>query len=131
MSMRHALAGALLAASTAAFATDLVVIANPEVQMAPSEVRDVFLGNRQFAGNLLLRPVDNGPIRALFVDRALAMDEVRYESHWTKKSFREGLLPPALKSGDLEVINFVRRHPGAVGYVASEAPEGVRVIARY
>jgi hypothetical protein len=54
------------------------------------------------------------------------MSRNKYSSAWTKKSFRDGLTPPAMKSGDAEVIDFVKRNPGAVGYVSS-APSGVNV----
>ena len=38
--------------------------------------------------------------------------------------------PPPVKSGDAEVLDFVRKTPGAVGYVGS-APSGVTVIQKY
>jgi hypothetical protein len=49
---------------------------------------------------------------------------------WTKKSFREGINPPPVKSGDTEVADFVKKTPGAVGYVSSQ-PSGVNVIHKY
>jgi hypothetical protein len=55
------------------------------------------------------------------------MDAAKYNGIWTKKSFRDGLTPPAVKSGDAEVIEFVKRTSGAIGY-ASSAPAGVKVI---
>lgn len=130
MSLRRALSLLLAGLSTFALGADLYVIASPEVRLSGEEVREAFLGKRQFAGNVLLRPVDNAPSRADFVDRALDMDLMHYETHWTKKSFREGMQPPALKSGDHEVIRFVARNRGAVGYV-SEPPPGANILARY
>ncbi len=122
---------ALLAAGTgAAAAADLFVIANQDVHLSRAEVAEVFRGNRQFAGDVMLQPVDNASARSEFVGRALGIDEVRYESHWTRKSFREGLLPPPLKSGDRDVASFVARTPGGIGYV-HQVPEGAHVIARY
>jgi ABC-type phosphate transport system substrate-binding protein len=57
----------------------------------------------------------------------MQMDAAKYNNIWTKKSFRDGLTPPAVKSGDAEVTEFVKRTPGAVGYVSS-TPAGVKII---
>jgi len=127
---RLALIALIAAGSAAAGAADLFVIAHPDVQLSRAEVVEVFRGNRQFAGDVMLQPVDNASAREEFVSRALGIDEVRYESHWTRKSFREGLLPPPLKSGDRDVASFVMRTPGAIGYV-HQVPEGAHVITRY
>lgn len=116
--------------SAAAMGADLYVIASPEVRLSGEQVREVFLGKRQFAGDVLLRPVDNVPARPEFVSRALQMDVVRYESHWTRKSFREGMHPPSLKSSDRDVINYVSHTRGALGYVTA-APADANIIAQY
>lgn len=121
---------AALAHAAAALAGDLYVIASAEVRLGPEEVGQVFLGKRQFAGNVLLHPVDNGELQPQFVSRVLGVDLIRYQSHWTRMSFREGLRPPAVKPGDEDVLSYVRRTPGAIGYVGT-LPENANVIARY
>ena len=57
----------------------------------------------------------------------MKMDAAKYNNIWTKKSFRDGLTPPAVKSSDIEVSEYVKRTPGAVGYVTS-TPSGVTII---
>lgn len=109
---------------------EVVVIANPGTSISAGEVSDVFLGEKQFAGSVKLVPVDNGPLQDAFVSKALGMDSGKYNAKWAKKSFRDGLTPPPVKSGDLEVIEFVKRTAGAVGYVGS-APAGVTVVTKY
>ena len=109
---------------------DVFVIAHSSVQIAAGDVRDVFLGNMQFAGGSKLQPVDNGPGQAEFLAKAMRMEPERYNSAWTKKTFRDGINPPSVKSGDAETLDFVRRTPGAVGYVTS-APSGVTVVQKY
>lgn len=120
-------AGILLSGAAVA---DVVVIANPGTQVSAADVADIFLGEKQFAGSLKLVPVDNGPQQEAFLSKVLKLDGGKYNSKWAKKSFREGLNPPAVKSGDLEVAEYVKRTPGAVGYVAS-APAGVTVVQKY
>ena len=107
-------------------AADVVVISHPGTTLSAGDVKDVFLGDKQFAGGTKLTPVDNASLQENFLSKFLDMSRNKYSSAWTKKSFRDGLTPPAMKSGDAEVIDYVRRTPGAVGYVSS-APSGVNV----
>lgn len=113
-----------------ALAGDLYVIANASVSLAGSDVRDVFIGEKQVAGSTKLVPIDNAGAQKEFLDKVVKMDAAKYASTWTKKGFRDGLNPPALKSGDAEVIATVKSTPGAVGYV-STAPAGVSVVQKY
>lgn len=119
---------ALLAVSLSqvAYAADVVVISNPGTTITVGEVKDIFLGEKQFAGGTKLVPVDNAALQESFLSKYMNMAGDKYNSIWTKKSFRDGLTPPAVKSGDAEVIDYVKRTNGAVGYVSS-APPGVNV----
>lgn len=133
ISFYSALAGVallLLARSEAVLAQQLVLVANSGVQISASDVADVFLGEKQFAGAAKLVPVDNGPVQELFLRQVLNMNGVTYYTKWAKKSFRDGISPPSVRSGDAEVIEFVKHTPGAVGYVTN-VPAGVTVIRRY
>lgn len=106
------------------------VIANAGVLLSADEIRDVFLGEKQFAGSLKLIPVDNGSLHSEFLAKVLQTDERKYAARWTRKSFREGLAAPAVKGSDAEVIAFVRSTPGAIGYVSSSSP-GVKVLEKF
>jgi ABC-type phosphate transport system substrate-binding protein len=106
------------------------VIANTGVLLSADEIRDVFLGEKQFAGSLKLIPVDNGSLRGEFLAKVLQTDERKYAARWTRKSFREGMAAPAIKGSDAEVIAFVRSTPGAVGYVSAGA-SGVKVLEKF
>ena len=108
-------------------AADMVVISHPGTTISAGEVKDIFLGDKQFAGGTKLIPVDNAPSQDNFLSKFLDMTKSKYSSAWTKKSFRDGLIPPVMKSNDAEVIDYVKRTPGAVGYVSS-APSGVNVV---
>lgn len=122
---------ATLLSTTGTFAVaEVFVISNSATQIAPGEIKEVFTGDKQFAGSTKLVPVDNGPAQDEFLSSALKMDVSRYNTIWTKKSFREGLNAPPVKSGDNEVVEYVRKTPGAVGYVKS-APSGVTVVQKF
>ena len=113
-----------------AFAGDVVVICNLDVKLAPTDVKDVFIGEKVFAGTVRLVPADNTALQAGFLDKVMKLDAGKYTSIWTKKSFRDGANPPPVKANDSEVIAFVKATVGACGYVASE-PAGVAVIAKF
>lgn len=115
-----------LCALNNARAGDVVVISNTGVTLSTTEVKDVFLGEKQFAGSTKLIVIDNKSAQDDFLARFMKMDASKYNSLWTKKSFRDGLNPPAIKSSDAEVIEFVKQTPGAVGYVTG-SPSGVNI----
>jgi hypothetical protein len=106
------------------------VIANAGVMLSADEIRDVFLGEKQFVGSLKLVPVDNSSLHHDFLSKVLQSDVRKYAARWTRKSFRDGLAPPAVKGSDAEVIAFVRSTPGAVGYVSTSTP-GVKVLEKF
>jgi ABC-type phosphate transport system substrate-binding protein len=120
-------AATLVLLTQTAYASDVVVIANAGVSLSVSEVRDVYLGDKQFAGSTKLTPVDNSAAQESFLSKVLQISSAKYASTWTKKAFRDGLTAPAVKSSDAEVIEFVKRTKGAVGYVSS-SPSGVNII---
>ena len=107
------------------------VIAHPSVNLSPDEVRDVFLGEKQLAGDLRLIPVDNSAIQAEFLAKVLQTDAKKYAARWTKKTFREGITAPAVKGSDAEVTAYVRGTPGAIGYVGGPPPEGVKRLEKF
>lgn len=115
-----------LCVSQSAMAGDVVIISNPGTTISITEVRDIFIGEKQFSGNTKLVVIDNKSLQSDFLAKFIKMDATKYNGIWTKKSFRDGLTPPAVKSGDAEVTEYVRQTPGAIGYV-SKLPEGVNI----
>jgi hypothetical protein len=124
------LAVLLCAACALAHAADLYVICNAQVQLTAGDVRDLFLGEKQFAGALKLVPVDNSAAQIVFLERLLKMNAAKYSTTWTKKSFRDGINPPLVTGSDAEALAYVRRTPGACSYVATPTPADVVVVSR-
>ena len=120
----HYLSKFLLAAlvslgCAAARGADIYVIANSQVKLSQEDVRDIYLGDKEFSGDVRLAPVDNQAVLAGFVVKALGMNLQRYNTLWVKRAFRDALTPPAVKATDFEVLEFVKGTRGAVGYVSS------------
>jgi hypothetical protein len=116
--------------TSGAAADDLYVICSAGVVLQPSEVRNVFIGEKAFAGSAKLVPADNSAAQAAFLEKVLKLDSAKYAGLWTKKSFRDGTNPPPVKSSDAEAIAFVKSTAGGCSYVTS-IPAGVTPIAKF
>lgn len=121
------LAVLLSAVGTVGHAADLYIICNSHVSISASDVRDMFLGEKQFAGAVKLVPIDNSAAQQAFLDKVLQMNAAKYSTAWTKKSFRDGVNPPQVAGSDAEALAYVRRTPGACSYVTSPVSDVVVV----
>jgi len=127
--LRASLVGSVLALTLGAPQAQVVVICHPSTTLSADDVRDVFLGEKQLAGAIKLQPVDNAAEQAGFLSKFLAMEPAKYSSAWAKKAFRDGVTAPPMKASDSDVVDFVKRTPGGVGYVKS-APAGGNVVTQ-
>lgn len=121
----------LLLAAGGVSAEEVIVISHLGTTLSAMEVKDVFLGEKQFAGSTKLVPVDNSAAQESLISKVLRMNSSKYSSVWTKKSFRDGTNPPPVRSGDAATLEFVRMTPGAVGYVAGGPTSGVNVVGKF
>jgi len=134
-----ALAVSLAAPALAVAADDFVVIVHPSVTGASIRRPDlaaVFLKKaaRWGSGGSAI-PVDQSgtsPVRESFSKAVLGMPVAAAVQFWQKQMFEtKPLRPPVVRGSDAEVIAFVAKTEGAVGYVSKTAtlPPGVRTIA--
>jgi hypothetical protein len=126
------LAALVYFAGVSAFGADLYVVTNSDMKLSSGDIREIYLGDREFNGSIRFVPVDNQAAQADFAAKVLTMAVDRYNTLWIKKSFRDALNPPVQKATDLEVLEFVKKTQGAIGYV-SIAPrdKGVTVAAKF
>lgn len=110
-------------------AESLYVICHPSVGLSQADLRDVFLGEKRFAGKVRLAPADNRAAQSTFLDKVLMMAPAKYATSWIKKSFRDGVNPLPIKGNDAETLEYVRREPGACSYVTVPPGSGVTVVA--
>ena len=121
----------LAAGGSAAVAGDLLVICNPSVSLKADEVRDVYFGDKGFAGSVKLLPADNSAAQDAFLEKVMKLDAKKYAGVWIKKAFRDGSVPPPVKAGDTEAIAYVKQTPGACSYITSAPTDGVVVVAKF
>lgn len=110
---------------------DIYVICNPGLELSQADITEIYLGEKQAAGSKKLLPTDNASIEDSFVQKALKMNKSKYEAHWAKKAFREGINAPQTKPGDADVIAAVKDSPGGVGYVSQAPGPDVKVLGKY
>lgn len=117
-------------------AEELTIVANSSVTVSAP------LPMRRLAAIYLLRitrwpdgshivPVNReaaSAARAMFNARVLRQSGRSLAAYWNEMHFR-GKLPPVVQQSDDAMLAFIRKVPGAIGYVsASTPPVGVRVL---
>jgi hypothetical protein len=136
MRFRHLLIGLAAAlvfiGGVPAHGGDIYVVTRPDLNLTPGDIREIYLGDKEFSGSQRIIPIDNQAAQAEFAAKVLTMNINRYNSLWTKKAFRDALNPPAVKATDIEVLEYVKRTHGAVGYMSS-APldKGVVIVGKF
>jgi hypothetical protein len=121
----------LVACGSYAAAGDIFVICNASVSLPAQEIRDVYFGDKFFAGSVKLAPADNSAAQVDFLAKVMKLDANKYTSLWIKKAFRDGSTPPPVKASDAEAIAYVEQTIGACSYVAFAPGTGVVVVAKF
>lgn len=107
--------------------------ANPVSSLSRQEVSDLFLKKTSRWPQLgLVMPVDQPEGAAV---RETLNREIHHKSlsavraYWQQRIFSGRDVPPPEKDGDTEVLSFVRKNPGAIGYISSTgSAAGVKVV---
>jgi hypothetical protein len=133
------LAGALFVATWSAQAVappPYRIICNPSNSITAVDrrlVQDAFLKRVTiWPTGELIRPVDQvstSPVRRTFSQEVLKRPVEAVRSYWQQRIFAGRELPPPEVRSDDEVVRFVLREPGAVGYVSGDAPvNGAKIL---
>lgn len=110
---------------------EILIIANSSMNISGADVADLYTGEKTSAGGATVSLSDNKAALTEFCQKALKMEPAKYNAHWAKKSFRDGIASPKPKSSDSEVIDFVKATPNGIGYISGTAPSGVKQVTKY
>jgi len=129
-------AGSMVFVSANSLAGEVKVIANASVKadtISVAELKRVFLEEKiSLADGTHVEPVleKDGPVHQAFLQEYLGIREDDLQTHYRTLVFTgKGSMPKALAS-DAEVVAYVARTRGAIGYVSSAASaEGVKTLA--
>jgi len=87
----------------------------------------------QWPNGEVARPVDlpsDSPVRRRFAQEVLGRSTAAVRSYWNQIIFSGRGTPPPELDSDQEVIRFVLKHSGAIGYVSGGADvSGAKVIS--
>lgn len=106
---------------------------NPQTAIDRRQLADAFLKKvTRWGTGETIRPVDQrgeNPARQRFSDEVLGRSVAAVKSYWAQLVFSGRDLPPPELEGDAEVVRYVLKHPGAIGYVSSTANvEGAKAL---
>ena len=116
----------LLAASTAAHGADFVLITNPRLgdsKISAGDLKQIYLGTKTSLDGRHVEPVtaQSGPFHAQFVSTCLGKTEAGLRNYFRNLVFSgKGSMPRSFATS-AEVVSYVSRTPGAIGYVDSGA----------
>jgi TonB family protein len=130
-----ALAALTFSLALRAFAADLKIVANPSVKadlISASELRSVFLAERDSLNDgSHVEPVFEraGAAHETFLREFLKESNESLQSHYGALVFTGKVAMPKSFNSDAEVVAYVAKTRGAIGYVsASAGSEGVKVL---
>jgi ABC-type phosphate transport system substrate-binding protein len=114
-----------------------IVIAHPNTQsgdVSRKFLSEAFLKKTtRWEDGSALRPVDQGmesEVRRKFSEDVLKRSIAAVRSYWQQLIFAGRDVPPPELTGDAEVVSYVLKYAGAVGYVApSTKLNGAKVIS--
>jgi ABC-type phosphate transport system substrate-binding protein len=119
-----------------AAAEDLVVIANPgldENSLESKELQRIYLGKQtQWKDDTSIVPVmmKSGPLYDEFIERYLDRSVQRFVTYWRQMVFTGKGVPPKSFAGETELVDFVARTPGSVGFTSAAADvSGVKILS--
>ena len=120
----------------AAASDDLVIIANPGLDDNSIEQKDlqrIYLGKQtRWEDNTSIVPVmlKTGPLHDEFIEGYLERSVQRFVTYWRQMVFTGKGMPPKSFASESDLVDFVARTPGSVGFASAGANvSSVKVLA--
>ena len=109
----------------------VINVANPMNSITTKELSGLFLKKTQtWPDGRTVVAVDlklDSPLRAEFTSVVHGKKISSIKSYWQRQIFQGRAVPPMQKASEAEVLEFVAKVPGAVGYVSSSTPLSANV----
>jgi len=123
--------------SESADAEGMLIIVNPSVEAAalsPREISAIYLlKTMAWADGSRIIPVNReatSPLREEFNGAILHQTNEALAAYWNEMHFK-GRLPPVIQESDRAMLAFIRKVPGAIGYISeSTEPMDVKIVGR-
>ncbi len=118
-----------------AFAGDVKIVANPSIRpdsISPAELRSIFLQDQRSLDGYHVEPVlaKSGAAHETFLRRYLGKNDDVLRTYYRTLIFTGTGAMPRFLDSDAEIVRYVAKTKGAVGYVNIDFPtQGVKVLA--
>ena len=121
-----------------ALAGEVMVIANPSVpaeNLDPTEIQNMFLGKTvQWKNNDMVTIVvsEKAEVHEMFLQKYIKRTNNQFNNVWRQNLFTGTGKQPVKVNSVEELIQYVAKTPGAIGYISSDAPlpKDVKVISK-
>lgn len=128
-----------LSATTASFASNLVVVVNkdnPTVQLSRSQLIDLYMGKYvAFPDGSKAQPldIDNGQnLKEAFYRELVGMPLNRVNAYWSRVKFSGRVRPPIQQNDEQEAIHVVANSNSAIAYIQSNnLTDDMKVVYRF
>jgi len=114
---------------------DLVIICNKSVvesKLSKQELINIYLGKKTTWSDkkkIIFITQNNAVISEQFLNEYINMIAAQYSSYWLEKVFTGQASPPKSFASDREMIQFITKTEGAIGYVSSsEGLSNVKLV---
>ncbi|RZI85526.1 MAG: hypothetical protein EOP38_04880 [Rubrivivax sp.] len=113
----------------------IVVVGNPNVpKLDLATLRRIYTGKAIEVDGVRVMPVNAAaglPLRQRFLADFLATAENDYIAYWTVRRYIGKGTPPTELRQTAELISYISRTPGAIGYLdEADVPRGMNIILR-
>ena len=133
MRLRLLLSGLAILACSAAWSQDYTVVANDigSTTLSRADLKLAFKPKNVFWSNrkpvMIVLPGNQSPIRDQVAKDMYGMSYIAMQKYWLSLVFQGRFNAPTSLNTDEEVVNFIRKNPGAIGFItdASVAPQNL------
>lgn len=108
----------------------IVHMDNPTEVINRKTLSKIFLKKRskwEYAGGIKIMPVDiivRKPVRTTFTNEIHHKRIAAIKAYWQRQIFTGRGVPPPELQNDLQVLEYVQKNPGAIGYISKAIPLG-------
>lgn len=131
-----AIVGMSMSLPGVASADDLIVIGNrsvPVASLTPKDVKNIYLGKMKVWDNgmkIVFVTLGSGDTTNRFLKQYVKKNPSMFNKYWKKKVFTGGGKPPRSFSREKDLLEYVSKTKGAIGYVSSQAyKDNVKILS--
>jgi ABC-type phosphate transport system substrate-binding protein len=111
--------------SVSARAAEFLIVANPAISISSvskDDFKNILLGNKSKTDggtNIKLALMTEGPVHETVIQTFTARSVDQFDKYWKKLVFTGKNVAPDTFKSESELLAFVAKTPGAIGYVAA------------